>query len=139
MPYIQWDDSFLINIPEIDMQHEKLVGLINILHAKMLAGQGNHAVKPVLSSLIKYVLLHFSREEQLMKSRGYPQLSEHKAKHDTYTNEINRFVKLYKDDTPLLARKVLMFLGDWARNHIKGEDRGYIPYLSDDSMSDQTE
>lgn len=129
MPYISWKDSMLVGVPLIDEQHRNLVELANTLHQYLLDGRGNSALKPVLASLVEYIILHFSEEERLMKQYDYPTFLAHKSEHDRYVQKIKEFIRKNKSDTPLLAREMLLFLGDWVRNHISREDQAYSPFL----------
>lgn len=40
MILVKWDESFLVNVDEIDQQHQKLVGIVNNLAAAMYEGKG---------------------------------------------------------------------------------------------------
>ena len=119
----------LVGLPVIDEQHRNLVESINALHQYMLDGKGSDVLKPVLASLIEYVILHFSEEERLMKRYNYPMFLTHKREHDKYVQKIKEFIRKNKSDTPLLAREILLFLGDWVRNHISREDQAYSSFF----------
>ncbi len=119
----------LVGVPVIDEQHRNLVEIVNTLHQHMLDGQGSKVLKPVLASLIEYILLHFSEEERLMKQYDYPTFLAHKNEHDIYVQRIKEFIRRNKSDTPLLAREMLLFLGEWVRNHISRSDQAYSPFL----------
>ena len=129
MSYVDWNDRMLVHIPEIDEQHKELVSMINRLHESLLAGEGNRSVKSAISFLMQYVLIHFSAEEHLMRDNAFPDYKEHKRRHDEYVERLKGFITKYKSNTPLLAREMLLFLGDWARNHISGVDMDYAPYI----------
>ena len=131
MPYVLWDKSFSVNNIEIDNQHKKLFELINKLHSSLQAGQGNTVLKPVLMELVDYVKVHFAQEEKLMKEKNYPDYDKHKQKHEEYIVELKVFLKKYKGRTPLLAREILLYLGKWVSEHIKGEDFNYSSFLKD--------
>ena len=129
MSYIPWNNSMLVNIDEIDAQHKKMVDLINRLHEHLIVGEGDASLKPVLSSLIEYIFVHFSAEEKFMRDHGFPNYEEHKHDHDRYVADIKRFVQEYQSNQPLLAREILLYLGDWARKHIGHEDIQYARYI----------
>jgi len=129
MSYITWNEKMLLHVPVIDDQHKKLVDMINRLHESLVAGEGNKSVKTVLSALVEYVILHFSEEERLMKKYDYPSYMKHKKLHDHYVGQLKEFIRKNKNNPPLLARELLLFLGEWARHHIGIEDVGIASYL----------
>jgi len=135
MSYVTWDDSLAVHVEEIDNQHKKLFALINELHEKMVAGLGTDALKPVISSLFEYLIIHFSTEEKIMMKNEYPGFESHKKEHDGYVAQTKEFARNYKAGSPLLAREVLLYLGDWYRNHILKMDKKLGEYLQDRDMA----
>ena len=131
MTYVKWDDCMSVNIKEIDNQHIGLITMINKLHNKLRAGQGNSMLTPVLTELVEYVKVHFAFEENLMKEYGYPEYDKQKQEHEVLVSKIKDFLKKYKGRSPLLAREILIVLGEWARNHIKVEDSKYGPFFNE--------
>ena len=61
-----WREAYSVRIPQIDAQHKQLVGLINELHAAMLKGDGNDALRRIFSELVRYAESHFSCEEAML-------------------------------------------------------------------------
>jgi hemerythrin len=72
-----WREAYSVRIPQIDAQHQQLVGLVNELHAAMLQGNGNDALGRILSELVRYAGSHFSYEEAMLQQRGYSSLTAH--------------------------------------------------------------
>ncbi|MFC1552650.1 bacteriohemerythrin [Candidatus Latescibacterota bacterium] len=134
MPYLNWDDALSINISTIDNQHLKLFEMINNLHAIVKSGQGDKAIKPVLNSLIRYVKYHFTDEEKWMEKYDYPMIEEHKKEHRKYISEIKVFIKNYKNNSPLLARDILISLANWYREHIIKNDKKFGAFLNENKI-----
>jgi len=122
MPFLKWSSSFLVNIEEIDKQHENLFKIINNLHNSLKRGEGEAFIKPILNSLVKEVIIHFETEEKWMKKYEYPELQKHYEEHQAYILEIKGFIVKNKMRTPLLARNLLLSLGGWYREHITEYD-----------------
>jgi hemerythrin len=131
MTYVSWDNSLSVNNKDIDNQHKKLFELINKLHYSLKDGHGDTVLKPVLIELVEYVKVHFSKEEKYLEEQSYSELEKHKQEHKKYINEIKTFLIKYNGKTPLLARELLLFLGKWAREHIKDEDLKYSSSLNE--------
>ena len=75
MALIKWTSALSVAVPEIDLQHQKLVSLINQLHESMLSGKGREVLGGVLNELIDYTKRHFADEEELMRRHNYPEYS----------------------------------------------------------------
>ena len=134
MAFLQWNENLCVNIKEIDDQHRNLFQLINNLHNSLRKGQGDTILKPILGSLIEYVIIHFATEEKWMKKYKYPELKQHKQEHQVYVTEIKGFISKYKKKTPLLARDLLLSLGGWYRIHIKEYDKKFGNFLEDKNI-----
>ena len=70
MAFFNWEDRFSVGIAEIDMQHQKLVQMLNELYDAMKAGKGNDVLGKVLNGMIQYTASHFATEERYMKLHG---------------------------------------------------------------------
>ena len=68
MALITWNDSFSVQIGEIDRQHQQLVKMVNELNEAMRQGQGKDILFSTLSGLIAYTTTHFGTEEKYLQS-----------------------------------------------------------------------
>ena len=51
MVLFEWDDTYSVNVGEIDEQHQKLVGMLNDLHEAMEQGKDKDALQEILFCL----------------------------------------------------------------------------------------
>lgn len=131
MALITWDDSkFSVNIKEIDVQHKKLVELINLLHDAMKAGQGKDALGKVLNELISYTVSHFGTEERLFQQHGYPDIAKHKKEHEDLKKKAIELKTEFEKGAAMITPNVLNFLRDWLTNHIMKVDKAYSAFLN---------
>jgi hemerythrin len=128
MALMKWDDTLSVQIDGIDVQHKKLVGLVNQLHDAMSTGTGRQVVGPVLDELVAYTREHFAHEEQLMRRAGYPDLGKHAAEHTKLTSEAAQLQQGVKAGN-VLTMDVMNFLVTWLSQHIMKVDKQYVPYL----------
>ena len=84
----------------IDAEHRALFGLADTLQQAVSAGAAATEVQEHLQRLTAHAEEHFTHEEWLMQSAGYPSYSWHKHQHDT----ARRRLKLY---APLIESVVL--------------------------------
>ena len=128
--YVEWNEAYSVGHTDIDVQHKKLVTMINDLF-KMNNDKGVDT-KAAFSKSFKeasdYAQNHFNEEEALLENVGYPNLSEHMKEHVNFINEVwNQFSLINKDQiSPVdLAR----FLKTWLLTHIAVVDKKYVPYI----------
>jgi len=130
MPLIKWNDSFSVNIVEIDLQHQKLVSLINDLNQAMLQGMGKVALTNILNELVAYTVNHFGTEEKYFAQYKYPDSDSHKKEHLAFVEKVASFKKDFDSGKLGLSIEVMQFLSDWLQNHIKGTDKKYGPFFN---------
>jgi hemerythrin len=125
-----WEDSFSVNIGVIDMQHKKLVSMVNDLHQAMMEGSGKDKLGSILSNLVGYTRGHFTTEERLMRTHAYPDFLAHKSEHDHLTEKVMDLQRGFRSNEVGLTIEVMEFLKDWLRDHILGSDKKYSPFLN---------
>jgi hemerythrin len=129
MPLFLWKKSYELKIPEIDMQHRRLVGLINELSDAMMIRKGQRTIPHILDELAEYVVLHFASEEKVMKEFNYPGIDEHVREHREFTKRVTVYMQLYDQDRELNPKELLDFLCDWLRNHITVNDKAIAKHI----------
>lgn len=125
MALIEWSEQLSVGIMEMDVQHKRLVDLINRLHDAMSKGEGAAILKTLLNEVVTYTKVHFAAEERLMTSRRYPQLSAHKQLHEQFAAkavEMNESIQAGKMVTSVSVSGILR---DWLVKHIQNEDKKY--------------
>ncbi len=130
MALMTWNDSFSVHINEIDAQHKKWIDLLNSLHDAMKAGKGKEKIGEVLTGLVEYTKVHFSKEEGLMRASAYPFYAQHKKVHEDMVKEVESLLARYKSGEGTLTLDVMQFLKNWLSEHIMTTDKNYGPYLN---------
>ena len=126
MALFNWNDSYSVNIKEIDSQHKILIGLINELHDGMKVGKGKDILKKILDELVKYTVFHFDHEEKLFISYNYPESFLHKRAHSDLIQQVTSLKEKYDNGKTVLSMDVMNFLKDWLGSHILGTDKKYL-------------
>ena len=129
MPYIEWKDEYNVRIPQIDAQHNRLVGLLNELYEAMKAGKGKEVLETILSDLANYVRVHFTTEEQLLNANGYPDYQAHCQEHARFVQQVREFQNQVSQNRMTISVQVSVFLKDWLINHILKTDQQYSDFL----------
>lgn len=129
-----WKDSFDLGIPPMDLQHRKLVGMIET--AKNLISDAQDGIDcydeiaQVLEELKNYTIEHFKDEEALMDLKGYTDLERHREKHNAFVLKVQEFLSSDIDynQTEVLVG-IVQFLLDWVVEHILYEDKKYVAVM----------
>jgi hemerythrin len=122
---IQWDDSLSVNVAAIDLQHKKLVKMINELNDAMRVGKSKAILGSIVNGLIGYVGIHFSTEEKYFAKFNYPETDQHTQEHQTFSAKVDDFAKKFQTGQLGLSIEIMTFLSDWLGKHIKGTDKKY--------------
>jgi len=127
----QWDESLATGEPQVDAQHQRLIGMINDLLEAIARGQGRSQIGPVLEGLSKYVAEHFEWEESCMEKYKCPVAIKNKNAHTRFVETFNTIYEEYHRTGPTseLALKIKNNLGDWLINHIRGVDTHLGPCI----------
>ncbi len=130
MALLEWKDNFSVKIAEIDMQHQRLIEMLNGLHSAMKEGKGSDALSKIIGDMAAYTVEHFKTEEDLFARHGYPEAEAHKKEHDDFVFKVADFQKQLQEKKMLLSLAVSEFLRDWLTNHILKSDQKYTAFLN---------
>ena len=128
--FVSWNTSYNVGVDKVDKQHRHLVNLINYLYNACLGDKTelDETFKEVMKELVEYVMVHFRDEEAIMESVNYPQLKEHKKKHEAFVKEVLTAVSAYKNGKQFVPNTFVRFLRDWLFNHILVSDKEMAKY-----------
>ncbi|MBN1971569.1 MAG: bacteriohemerythrin [Candidatus Delongbacteria bacterium] len=130
MAYIEWEESFLTGIPEIDSQHKALVMILNKHYENMQKKDLKHLLLTI-ERLENYAKVHFEEEEFYFMESSFPEKMSHRMEHQNFIIRVadlkGKILKLKEYDST--ADEVFKFLSDWLVKHIKVVDKLYLPYL----------
>jgi len=130
MAYLDWNESYSVNIKEFDQQHRKLVSLLNELFEAMKAGSAKQVLGAILNSLIDYTEKHFAAEEALMEKYDFPELWRHRNEHIHLTKQVLAFKEKYERGEASLSVEMSGFLKAWLTDHIMKTDKRYTEFLN---------
>lgn len=119
-----------MGIPVVDEYHVALYDQVNQLRAAMRSGDRAEAAR-MLQFLESYAADHFAAEERCMEEAGYPDLAEHRKRHEEFTRDLTaRRAKLGGElATPRLLVDLSSWLADWLTDHIRGVDAEMARFL----------
>ena len=127
---MQWNETMVVHVGEMDEQHEKLVSIMNSLYEALQSGKAGEAEKEVLVELIKYTDYHFSMEKGLMEKYDYPEMDDHLERHGEFTEKLKELCKKHQIENAEVSRDILAFLIGWIINHIMEADKKLGDFLN---------
>ncbi len=129
--HLKWKSDYSVGIASIDIQHRKLIELINSLQTAVDYSTGEEFERKALDELVDYTKTHFKYEEGLMEQNDYPDFEPHRDSHAHMIAKVDQVVEAYRQDQEGAMQQALDFLKDWLINHINGTDKQYSRYLID--------
>ncbi len=131
---IDWCDEFNIGVPEIDIQHRRLVQLFNDTLQWMGATSNLAGWENLVFDFLGYALYHFHSEEALANRYGYGQeqpsraLSHH-GEHEAFMAHVKETQASLKSGKDVTKLDILSFIHDWLVNHIAHDDMPLGTYI----------
>lgn len=129
MQDIVWGDVLSVGVDEIDADHQRLIGIFNILNQAVRDGESSEYLAAVVEELINCTVWHFSHEERLMLKYSYDDMKAHKEEHRELiesARELQQEIQQAKAD---MTEKHIEFLERWLTGHILTSDMRMGDYL----------
>ncbi len=126
MDIFPWHARFATGIEVIDVQHRRLVELLNRLASQAASPLSIGALSQILDELTEYASYHFETEESIWREflPDDPLTHEHHLSHRSFESEVRA---LQQGTDTLLVEEVtertLAFLTGWLISHILESDR----------------
>ena len=127
MDLIRWRKSYETGIDTMDVQHQILIELINILYKVIRKEKSSEVINEVLSEMTKYAENHLLKEEALLAANGYPDLDNHMDIHQGYLDKLKTLMAESKKEDQ--ATDTYLFLRQWWMGHIVAVDKKYGEFL----------
>jgi hemerythrin len=128
MEKIKWLDTFSVGVEEIDIQHKKLIEIINELIDHRDVNSDSEVISETLNKMTDYIKYHFSYEEEYLKEINYPELVIHELEHLDFIEKTTNFCIGTLNVEKNISEDILQFLKDWLINHILKSDMKYKEY-----------
>lgn len=129
MTRLEWKQTYSVGVTALDDDHRQLIDIINQIDQ---AGRFGLPLDHVLHDLAHYARSHFEREEDLLRSAGYPDLGAHSAEHQSFIEWL-RGIERSVAATPGANGPIADMLGAYLRNrlinHILVVDMRYRDFL----------
>jgi hemerythrin len=111
---VEWRDGFRIGVDQVDAEHRHLFVLVKSLNLA--------TVQDTLGELLDYVVTHFTHEQDLMESSGYPDFRHHLELHEQFSTQVADFLSSSSDWSEDRIQELRKFLNKWLVGHILTHD-----------------
>lgn len=122
-----FDDSFKTGIVLIDEEHKTLFDIIGKIYTTLeaqLLHDKYDAIMDIIGELKEYTRVHFSDEEEYMRSIGYEGLANQQLLHQSFIDTLNEVdLNEVDDNQQAYLYECLDFLKNWLVNHILKVDK----------------
>jgi hemerythrin len=124
-----WTDELVLGHAALDAQHERMFALGRNLVYPLSDPNRHLPGAERLLALTDAVQEHFSFEEDLMRSAGYPGSTRHAGEHAALLSELAEYCARLHWDGDDVPEDVVTFLRDWLSQHIATSDREVVHWF----------
>ncbi len=130
---LQWDETLVLGIEEIDNQHKAIVEHFGKLSEAAQQGKSKEIVEELAVFLFDYAHMHFTTEDKIMVEYRYPKIDIQRHEHSEFTrdaNELKRKIEL-EGASKQVALEATGKLLRWIINHIRKHDKEMAEYVKE--------
>ncbi len=129
----KWSQAFMTDLPEVDVQHRRLVTLINRLGVLHTGGEevSQRQIDEARAELLDYGKTHFRDEESMFIAAGIdPRHADfHHQEHLGFIDEVQALATSDTGRRGSSVRRELDYLVNWLAYHILGVDQAMARQL----------
>ncbi len=129
----KWKPEYAVGIAEIDRQHQELFRMAEEIYDLVVDVDGDvqmNQVQDLLAALKQYADEHFDLEESLMVRYEYPDLEDHRLKHQEFRTQLAELSVMHESQSAKqMVTELIKFVTQWIFKHVCTEDIIYAPYL----------
>ena len=123
-----FDDEFKLGIEAADIEHSRLVDMLNTTHELLREGKREEARAYFNKTLGLYVHEHFTNEEAFLESIKYPDLENHKKIHANFRKSFEELAPKIETANNAAFRQALADTFAWIISHIGKTDKKYAKF-----------
>ena len=116
-----WSDALAVGDPKMDLQHKKLMHMMNGLGECAEAGFSHDILIQLLDEMTTTFRNHFDNEEALLAAKQQNGLDDHKAIHDHFINIIIKLKCCLNEDNKADALDLYEELNNQFVQHMLNE------------------
>jgi len=125
MPFVDWDEIFETGVEEFDLQHKKMLQILNLIYSYYQRRLDKTMIEQVVQQLTDYFQKHFASEEAMLESIEYPEeeLAVHKNAHQEF---LKAYLQKVQEGNIM---ELLKFVKNWWVSHVFHIDKKYGEFI----------
>jgi len=130
---IEWNETFVLGIDEIDQQHRSIVEHFTGFSQAVQDGCGREILAEMATFLADYAQLHFVTEERYMQMYDYPRIEEQRREHEEFTSDARELRNRIDEEgaSRELAVALTGKMVRWVIQHIRNHDRDMADFVKE--------
>lgn len=120
----EWKEEYSVGVPLLDTQHKFMFE-----QGRKLTHLKPEQTKKLVVDLYRYILQHFTAEENHMKEIGFPQLDQHRAFHEHIVGQLTEMTTNFEVNERATL-KLKLFFFNWLVSHIQKQDKKYFNFAN---------
>ena len=129
MSLFLWKTDYAIDQGTLDLEHQRLFSMARHVLELEMGPEKIEDFKSLIRDFYDYTATHFEHEERFMAGINYPNLEDHKAKHEAIISEMNHYLSNDKRFSQLLSDFKILAV-KWIVDHILEEDMKIKTFLA---------
>jgi len=125
---LEWSEELSVNIPEIDLEHQHFIALVNQLNEAISQRTELSDIKGCMQAIVSDALIHFTHEEALFAEWHYPAAAEHAQRHAQVLRVLNDICKQFENTTTYDWVEAGLKVKQTLFEHLLKEDIQYRAY-----------
>jgi len=125
MQIVRWNKRFIIGVPYIDGEHERLFRVLNEVYSGFISMGHCQAVHDQFAFFVEQVTAIFSMEEECMRAHAFPKFEQHAREHGDFLQRILTMQSGAGKESTEFSRFSFILIGNWLLSHILQSDSKY--------------
>ncbi len=121
----KFTESYSVFVASRDTEHKGIFNFINKIHAAIKENRSQKELFEIFKKMADFTADHFAKEEDMMRSKGYPELDAQLAAHKKLLERVSSIMAQLKSSEEVNMIEALVFLKDWLQTHILKMDKKY--------------
>lgn len=123
---IVWSDDMSVGVEGLDADHRVLIQTLSVLEDVVRGvGKNQDDLEDLLASslavLAEYAVVHFEREEHVLREIAFPDLTDHAEEHRQFWDGVTSRAEM--------PQVLTDWLSQWLTYHILGSDQKYAAFI----------
>lgn len=130
MDDLEWKSEYLVGIPAVDLQHQRIFDcIVSILDGP--SADDRLRAEAEIIKLLGLLQQHFALEESMMRKLGYPDVEEHIEEHRRFNADVHDLAQKSLRKKAGVSHAAVRMAHKWLTDHILVRDRDYAAFFTD--------